>query len=89
MTLKHINRVKSMKVFCLITATLFISSCQSTPIRAVKQINCSDPRPEMCTMEYQPVCGFYLDNSSKTYPNACTACSDKNVVRYIKDECSK
>lgn len=59
---------------------------QSKP---VNKISCSNPRPEICTMEYKPVCGFNSDNSSKTYSNACTACSDKKVVTYINNACKE
>jgi len=56
-------------------------------LQSKNYISCSDPRPEFCTMDYQPVCGFNLDNSSKTYSNACTACSHKKVDKYIKSGC--
>lgn len=56
-------------------------------LEPVNQIICTEPRPEICTMDYKPVCGFNSDNSSKTYSNACSACSDKNVVKYIKSNC--
>ena len=51
---------------------------------------CTEPRPEICTMDYTPVCG--LQNISgqeqwSTYSNACTACSDTTVVGYNKDAC--
>jgi len=58
-------------------------------IQPLNQISCADPRPEICTMDYQPVCGFNSDNSSKTYSNACTACSHKKVIKYIKSDCSE
>lgn len=51
---------------------------------------CTEPRPEVCTMDYTPVCG--LQNVSgkeewKTYSNACGACSDSTVTGYRKDTC--
>jgi hypothetical protein len=41
---------------------------------------CAEPRPEACTMEYIPVCGHRYDGERKTYPNACSACSDRDVA---------
>jgi len=41
--------------------------------------SCAEPRPQACTMEYIPVCGHRYDGERKTYPNACTACSDSDV----------
>jgi len=57
--------------------------------QSINLIKCSEPRPEMCTMDYQPVCGFNLDNSSKTYSNACSACSQQKVIKYMKGDCSE
>lgn len=41
---------------------------------------CADPRPQMCTKDYRPACGQLRDGSRKTYSNACTACTDPQVV---------
>lgn len=61
-------------------------------------IQCPDNRPEVCTQIYQPVCGL-VDTGIrcittpcpsaeyKTFGNACTACSDKNVTGYSGGEC--
>jgi len=48
---------------------------------------CEEPRPEMCTMIYQPVCASLADQSHKTYASGCTACSDKNVQSYVPGAC--
>ena len=50
-------------------------------------ITCGEIRPEICTMEYVPVCAELDDGSRKTYSNACSACSDKNVVGYQANSC--
>jgi hypothetical protein len=49
--------------------------------------DCSDPRPEMCTRQYDPVCGLRRDGSTRTYGNACTACSDAEVVSHRPGAC--
>jgi len=71
----------------VISVVTLVTGCQANPTKVTKQISCSDPRPEICTREYKPVCGLYSDNLSKTYSNACTACSDKKVVKYTKAKC--
>jgi hypothetical protein len=48
---------------------------------------CADPRPQMCTHEYRPACGLRRDGSRKTYGNACTACSDPQVVTQAAGAC--
>ena len=49
---------------------------------------CEEPRPEACTMQYDPVCGETTDGRSKIYSNACVACSDRNVTGYRAGVCS-
>ena len=41
---------------------------------------CADPRPEMCTREYRATCGVRRNGTRQNYGNACTACSDPDVV---------
>lgn len=48
---------------------------------------CSDPRPQMCTMQYDPVCATLSDGSQKTMASDCSACGDETVKGYSKGEC--
>ena len=48
---------------------------------------CKEPRPQMCTREYRPVCAKRADGSMKTYSNGCTACTDPKVVGYYQGAC--
>ncbi|MFZ5780377.1 MAG: hypothetical protein ACOY4R_09295 [Pseudomonadota bacterium] len=48
---------------------------------------CADPRPKMCTREYRPACGERRDGTRQTYGNACTACSDPEVVTQAAGAC--
>ena len=66
---------------------------------AALEVECEEPRPEVCTREYRPVCAL-VDTGIrcvttpcpasewKLYGNACTACSDADVVGYRRGECS-
>ncbi|HLC75296.1 MAG TPA: Kazal-type serine protease inhibitor family protein [Candidatus Nanoarchaeia archaeon] len=38
-------------------------------------IQCAAARPEVCTTDYDPVCG----SNGQTYSNSCAACSDTAV----------
>jgi len=60
---------------------------------------CNEPRPQICTREYRPVCGTRdtgircvttpcASQEHKTYGNACTACSDPKVIEYRSGECN-
>lgn len=51
--------------------------------------SCSEPRPEICTQDYRPVCANLKDGTEKNYSNGCTACSDVNVDSWIDGECPK
>ena len=55
------------------------SSQKSDVADEVPVTACAEPRPQACTMEYIPVCGHRYDGERKTYPNACSACSDSEV----------
>lgn len=48
---------------------------------------CTEPRPEICTREYIPVCGQRENGEWKTYSTACTACSDTRVLGYKPEAC--
>ncbi len=48
---------------------------------------CSEPRPQVCTMEYAPVCANTLAGVSKQYSSGCNACADDQVTSYQNGEC--
>ena len=48
---------------------------------------CEDPRPQVCTMDYRPVCANLSDGTRKTYSNGCGACADAAVVSWSEGEC--
>ncbi len=76
----------------LAAAVLTLTACTSS---SSPQINpgtegltlCQEPRPEVCTMEYRVVCAQLQDGSFKEYSNACSSCSDANVVGYRDGSC--
>jgi len=49
---------------------------------------CEAPRPEVCTMHYDPVCGTQQGGGRKTYSNACFACSNSDVMGYSEGACA-
>lgn len=79
------------KFFLLVAAVVCLTACQTHMPPETSQVafvKCPETRPEMCTMDYDPVCGHLSDGSMKTYPNGCNACSDSNVVSYTQGECN-
>lgn len=63
-------------------------------VDATKLEFCTEPRPEICTMDYVPVCGHRCaeppcpEEARRTYSNGCTACSDAEVTAWTAGECA-
>ena len=57
----------------------------STAATAV--VLCKNPRPEMCTMMYLPVCATHTNGERKTYSNVCSACRVEQVLSYRMGAC--
>lgn len=85
----------------VLTATLTACTAMPTPIESKPQpvfTNCPEQRPNVCTMDYRPVCATRdtgvrcvttpcPSTEQKTYSNACGACADVKVIGHIPDEC--
>ncbi len=65
---------------------------------ASDSVECTNPRPGICTREYMPVCGTRdtdvrcittpcPSTELKTYSNKCEACADEKVLSYILGKC--
>ncbi len=71
---------------------VFFAACSAADVSSQKQkmtmTQCKDPRPQMCTMDYSPVCGINQDGSKKTYSNGCGACSDVKIIEYYQGSCT-
>ncbi|MCK5914166.1 MAG: hypothetical protein KAG12_09825 [Desulfuromusa sp.] len=52
-------------------------------------IVCPEPRPQMCTMDFRPVCAELKDGSFETFSNGCMSCSDSEVVGYRDGKCEE
>ena len=61
-------------------------------------VMCTEPRPEVCTMIYAPVCATRdtgvrcittpcPSSEQVTKSSSCNACSDPKVISYVKGEC--
>lgn len=76
-----------MRRACGIITLLLLSACasQQQPTGSVTQ--CTEPRPQVCTMEYAPVCANLTGGAVKEYASACNACADDTVVGYVSGPC--
>lgn len=80
-----------IKLIIFITFGFFVNltACSSNTITPVNNTICKEPRSAVCTMNYMPVCGLQSNKENKTYSNACTACSDSDVISYVENACKK
>ena len=84
-------------ILLLLALTISACSAQSTDLDPghsnhtdsdlVDLIECSEPRPEICTQIYLPVCAVLKSGGSKTFASDCTACSAQEVIAYRKEAC--
>lgn len=83
-----------------VLAASVVAGCAARPLpESEKLTQCRDPRPQMCTREYKPVCASRdtgvrcvttpcPSTEWRTYGNACDACSDHKVSGYREGACS-
>lgn len=71
----------------VILFTGLLIGCQAKPSIPPEAQHCESPRPQVCTMDYRPACGFSSENMNKTFSNACNACSHKEVLWVVAGEC--
>lgn len=48
---------------------------------------CTSPRPELCTADFNPVCGQRISGDTRTFGNACQACADISVIGHFQGQC--
>ena len=75
----------------IVTLLALVGGCGAgsyqRPIGAELHSTCPNQRPEVCTMEYAPVCALLEKDQRKEYSNFCNACSDEQVKGYIAGPC--
>ena len=76
---------------------LTTNELRSTP--KITTTRCNIPRPEVCSMDYKPVCATRYSKTqcekipceiteTSTYSNGCVACSDVRVISYQSNKCN-
>ena len=88
----------------LVAVVVMLAGCETTPEspppepERLVDVECQDPRPEVCTFQYEPVCGL-VDTGTRcvtapcpasewrTFSNGCNACSNAKVIGYREGAC--
>jgi len=61
-----------------------LSACASKPPDTTA---CTEPRPQVCTMEFAPTCAVLESGGRKEFASPCTACADPAVTGYVSGSC--
>ena len=86
-----------IKLFLPVSLSLLSIACATTNDEMNKKkdyepgeldlIICEEPRPQIFTREYNPVCATLKDGGARTGSTGCTSCSDSDVVGYKMGAC--
>ena len=81
-----------MRTVWAVIALLVLGGCATPPVEqpatsALTQ--CSEPRPQVCTMEYAPACAQLVSGGNREYASACNACADDAVASYLPGPCAQ
>ena len=75
-----------MRIASVLVLLVVAVGCASTPDTAFE---CSEPRPQVCTMEFAPTCARLSGGDRKEFASPCTACADPGVSGYDKGGCQE
>lgn len=79
-----------MRLILPILVALLLTACGNNTAPQAEPLpgtTCSEPRPQVCTMEYNPVCATRNAGGTKQYASGCNACADDAVSNYIAGPC--
>ena len=87
------------KLSLSVVIAVLLAACQTPPQSSEPkpQVQPTQPtgikickfRPDACTMQYEPVCGYdAAGRQLQTYGNGCSACGQPEVHGFIGGECN-
>ncbi len=74
-----------MRSIHVLAALALLAGCAAGAPPALTR--CEAPRPTVCTMQYQPVCGRLIAGGRGQYSSPCNACADDRVAAYEPGDC--
>jgi len=72
---------------CVLVLTLGACAAAEPTPPPTTLIACTAPRPQVCTMQYAPVCASLVKGGAAEYSSGCNACADDAVSGYEKGQC--
>ena len=75
-----------MRIAAGLTAVFLLSACASQAPEATTTA-CQDPRPQVCTLQYEPTCAVLAGGERKEYASPCNACADDQVTAFETGPC--
>jgi len=86
-----------MRTAAAVAMLFLLSACAAGPERQGDNAletpsdlqQCTEPRPQICTLEYRPTCGFDAETIGTDYASPCNACADAAVVGYRHGACDE
>lgn len=78
-----------MRIACVAAVLLTVAGCAAPASQPTGSLAtpCTEPRPQVCTMEYAPACGELAKGGWREYASACNACADAAVTGYLNGPC--
>ena len=65
---------------------ILVAGCETQPTPTLVT-QCTEPRPQVCTMEYAPVCAVLESGARTESSSACNACADDKITGYVVGPC--
>jgi hypothetical protein len=76
-----------MRIACAAALLALVGCTNPAPPPTSALIPCTDPRPQVCTMEYAPACGELAAGGQREYASGCNACAASEVTGYRMGPC--
>ncbi|TGD75739.1 hypothetical protein E4634_02345 [Mangrovimicrobium sediminis] len=72
---------------CAVLACLLAGCASKAAVGPSSRVACTEPRPQVCTMEYDPVCAELATGGTTEASSPCNACARDDVVGYSRGQC--
>ena len=76
-----------MRAALALFTLLVVAGCATRPETPPLVTQCDATRPQVCTMEYDPVCAQMTGGGRRTYSSPCNACADDAVSGFLRGAC--